>query len=205
MKKTIILSVIGLSLAAVSSYGQGAVAFNTYNAQNSAGIMTTFGAGVTGATAGAGIDSTFTGVLLWSSTPITEAATTGPVLAGSILNPLWTVGSTALFDTGAAAGAGGLGFVTGPNLDITAAVGTTIYCEIAAYNGSSYATGTFAGHSASFTVNLAVVPATPDANQLNGLTPFSVYNVVPVPEPATLALAGLGGFGMLMALRRKKA
>ena len=29
--------------------------------------------------------------------------------------------------------------------------------------------------------------------------------VVGVPEPSTLALAGLGGFGMLMAFRRKKA
>jgi hypothetical protein len=36
------------------------------------------------------------------------------------------------------------------------------------------------------------------------MTAFSVSPVA-VPEPSTLALAGLGGFGMLMALRRKKA
>jgi hypothetical protein len=31
------------------------------------------------------------------------------------------------------------------------------------------------------------------------------FVLAPVPEPGTLALAGLGGFGMLMAFRRKKA
>jgi hypothetical protein len=35
---------------------------------------------------------------------------------------------------------------------------------------------------------------------------YTLYGqVAPVPEPSTLALAGLGGFGMLFALRRKKA
>lgn len=202
MKKILILSVLGLSLGAMNSYAQGSIAFNTYNAQNSAGIITTYGAG---GNIGAGLDSTFTGVLLWSSVAINEAATTGPVADGATLNPLWNVGSTALFNTGAAAGVPGLGYITGPNLNITAAVGTTLYFEIAAYNGSSYGSGTFAGHSASFTGTLAVTPATPDANQLNNMSPFQVYNVVAVPEPSTLALAGLGGFGMLMALRRKKA
>jgi hypothetical protein len=33
----------------------------------------------------------------------------------------------------------------------------------------------------------------------------SLAIVAPVPEPSTLALAGLGGFGMFMAFRRKKA
>ena len=38
-------------------------------------------------------------------------------------------------------------------------------------------------------------------------TAFGVFQptVAGVPEPSTLALAGLGGFGMLMAMRRKKA
>lgn len=39
---------------------------------------------------------------------------------------------------------------------------------------------------------------------LTGLTSFSMVAPLPVPEPATLALAGIGGLG-LIALRRKQA
>jgi len=50
-------------------------------------------------------------------------------------------------------------------------------------------------------VNLLISKATP----VNGLVVGSDLVMTPVPEPTTLALAGLGGFGMLMALRRKQA
>jgi hypothetical protein len=79
------------------------------------------------------------------------------------------------------------------------------------YNGGVYSTyeaavaaGVNTGMSGVLTINLAantspVIPTPIDA----GMTAFSV--AAPVPEPTTLALAGLGGFGMLLALRRKKA
>jgi hypothetical protein len=43
-------------------------------------------------------------------------------------------------------------------------------------------------------------------SKLTGMGDILLTNTAaPIPEPSTLALAGLGGFGMLMAMRRKKA
>jgi len=198
MKKSIILSILGLAAVAASSYGQGSIAFNTYTANSSNGILTTYGAG-TGFSGG--IDSTFEGELLWSSVNIADTATTGPVAAGSSLTPGWTVGSTALFNTGQAALAG---YVTGPNLVIPGASGV-YYFEVVAFTGSSYAQSGFAGHSATFTATLATGTTLPDSSQMNNLVPFSVFTVTSVPEPTTLALAGFGGLASLVALRRKQA
>jgi hypothetical protein len=202
MKKSIILSVLGLTVAAVSSYGQGAIAFNTYNAANSVGILTTYGTG-TGGQAGSGIDKTFTGQLLWSTVNLPDLATTGPVLAGTPITPGWNVGSTFTFATPGNIPAG---YIINPsNLNIAGAVGQNLYFEVVAFTGDSYASSGYSGHSATFAATLATGTTLPDANQLNNLQAFSVYNVVSVPEPATLALAGLGGLASLVMLRRKKA
>jgi len=209
MKKSIILSVLGLTAAAVSSYGQGSVAFDTYSAgPGSAGIQTTYGAGT--GQAGTGIGSTFTGELLWSSVNIPDVATTANVLQGTALTSGWNVGLTTKFDIGNAAGATGLGYISDPNnytLTLTALQnpGTTVYLEIVAFTGASYASTGFSGHSASFVSSLVSGTTLPSGQQLNNLLPFSVYTVVPSPEPTTLALAGLGGLASLVALRRKQA
>jgi hypothetical protein len=201
MKKTIILSILGLTAAAVSSYGQGSIAFDTYTAQNSVGIITTYG---NGGQAGTGIGSTFTGELLWSSVNIPDVATTASVAQGTALTPGWNVGVTYNFAT--PNGVIANGYITSPNnLNIASAVGTSLYFEVVAFTGASYASTGFSGHSATFTGSLAVTPTLPSGNQLNNLQPFSVYTVVPSPEPTTLALAGLGGLASLVALRRKQA
>jgi hypothetical protein len=204
MKKSLVLSILGLTAVAATSYGQGSIAFNTYNANSNSGIITTFAAGLGQGNGTDGIGSTFTGVLLWSSVNLNDVATTGPVTAGSTFTAGWNVGPSFTFATGAASA----GYIISPsNLNIAAAVGQNIFFEVAAYTGASYATaGGFAGHSASFAGTLVTGTTLPFADQINNLHPFQVYNVPSaVPEPSTLALAGLGGFGMLMAMRRKKA
>ena len=195
MKKTLVLSILGLTVAAVSSYGQGATAFDTYDANGGAGIITTFG---DGPSVGAGLDDTFTGKLLYSTTAFTDSATTSQATAALPLNPLLAVGSTGTFATGAASA----GYVIGPNFNFTGS-GTTLYCEIAAFNGASYGEmGFYSGHSAEFQVTLVTGTTFPSADQLDGMSPFSAY-LVPTPEPTTLALGGLGALSLLAFRRRK--
>src|SRR6516164_7564906 len=102
MKKSVILSILGVTVGAVSSYGQGAVAFDTYTAQGGAGILATWG---NGGNSGLGLDNTFTGELLWSAVAISDSATTA-LTANAPLNPAWNVGvltsGTPHFATGAA-------------------------------------------------------------------------------------------------------
>jgi hypothetical protein len=209
MKKSVILSILGLAAATVASYGQGAIEFNTYLANNSIGILASYGATGNGGVAGAGINSTFTGELVWSATNPGDAATSSAASAALPLNGLLNLpgtggsGGTGTFDSGSASVPG---FIAGSNLNVTAAVGTSLYFEIVAFSGASYGeAGFWSGHSASFTGTLVTGTTLPDPSQINNMAPFSVYFVpTATPEPTTMALGGLGLAALLVA-RRKKA
>jgi hypothetical protein len=194
MKKSVILGIMGLAVATVSSYGQGSIAFDTYDAQAGAGIITTFG---NGPSVGSPIGTSFTGELLYSVAPITDAATTAGT-AGAPLNGGWSVGSTAFFATPSNIQPG---YIQGPNFTF-GGVGSTLYFEIVAFNGATYGSSTYSGHSASFTATLVTGTTLPNADQLDNLAAFSVFQAV--PEPTTMALGGLGLAALLVA-RRKKA
>jgi len=199
MKKSVILAILGLSAVAVTSYGQGSVAFNTYTALGGTGILATFG---NGPSIGTGIGSTFTGELLWSLTNPGDAASTA-LTANNALNPAWNVGVTGTFASPATVA---VGYIVANNLNLTAlqlSGATTIFCEVAAFNGTGYGVGsTYQGHSASFSVALAQGTTLPSGDQLDNMAPFAVFQTV--PEPTTLALGGLGLAALLVA-RRKKA
>lgn len=148
--------------------------------------------------------------------PVYMLETTGVKLAGGdYLAQLWAgdsaanlaaVGPTATFATGAQAGyftaatGGGVRTIDG------IAGGSDAVVQVRVWNAAAGATWAaasvnpigFIGTSGTFTVKLAVPPATPP--NLVGLTSFAI---VPVPEPSTLALAGLGAAAMLIFRRRK--
>ena len=213
MKKSIVLAALGLSVATTGAFGQGIINFDSYNALGGAGIITTFGSDQ-GANAGNGITTAFTAGLLYSLSPISDTASSvgNTALLGSWLvanqAPDSTTGTPIAVQFQSTSG-GVAGYYTGAGNNGTFRLPTytsgSVYFEVIAYNGSSYANATIRGHSASFTASLAT--GTSLAGFMDNAQPFSVFNaaVAPVPEPSTLALAGLGGFGMLMAMRRKKA
>jgi hypothetical protein len=84
-------------------------------------------------------------------------------------------------------------------------VGQVIWLVLQGWTGSaaSYAQATTFGQTAAFQVTLTSSTAQPAAN-IDAMPSLNLVTTS-VPEPTSLALAGLGGFGMLMALRRKQA
>jgi|ERR1700690_2077311 len=192
MKKSVVLAVLCLGVGAISSFGTGSIRFDSYLANNSAGIQTDFWNGVP---VGAG----YSADLLWSLTPITEAAGEGALTAG------WNVsgsGAPSLYNvatpflTGDFAGY----FVSGFNFELNPYTpGTTVYFEVIAFQtaAGSYANSMMRGHSASFSATLAT------GINLPPVVSFAPF-IVGTPEPTTPALAGLGGLSFLL-LRRKQA
>ncbi len=97
---------------------------------------------------------------------------------------------------------GSLGYFQGTvNFILNPYAGQTVYFEVIAYQtGVGYDLSAIRGHSASFSTTLATGINSPG---FVSFAPFTVAAVV--PEPTTLALAGLGGLASLVMLRRKKA
>lgn len=89
-------------------------------------------------------------------------------------------------------------------LGITGASGSSVEEIIVAYNASasSWATASAIGYSNPFANTVGT--ASTDPNSTASEASANQFGVVSVPEPTTLALAGLGGLSML-ALRRRKA
>jgi len=195
MKKSVVIAALGLAVGAVSSYGQGFLSFNSYTAgPSSTGVKIFNTDGTTPLAAG------WTADLAWSTTPISDAAGSGALnaslaiaaAAAPSVQPVATPFDTAhpgYFQ-------GSSNFALNPYT-----AGTTVYFEVLAYEtGDTYANSPIRGHSASFSTTLTTGLATPV------LPLFGSFNVVSVvPEPTTLALAGLGGLASLIALRRKQS
>jgi hypothetical protein len=202
----------------MSAFGQGFVNFSTaihYVYDD----FTTAGTGVVNTTGG--IDATF----LWASTSTSDPlgtglATTGVTSAGSawstissMLTSGWTVasdvtgtakeaddapiGTTAqlnygTFELGNTTGGNSYSFVVVACNNQGGTLGTLAQAEGA---------GTAVGYSSAFTYATGAASTSPISTFNNsGLTKFGVS---PVPEPASLALAGLGGLSMLFLRRRK--
>jgi len=189
--------------ATASSYGQG-VLFTSYSANGNVGVNWFLGVQGSSTT----IPSSFHADLYYFVGTTTDPVNT--TLASSITAlPLGTF--TDLGVTGVTFNQPyqGANFFNGPQVMIPGNPATVTF-EVVAYNGSSYATSLIRGRSGAFTDVISTSAGTgakalgaPDQNGTGEAFPVSY--VTSVPEPTTLALAGLGGLASLVAFRRKQA
>jgi hypothetical protein len=196
MKKSIFIAVLGVAASVATSYGQnGFIAFNSYSANHALGAITTLADGTTPVT------SVFTADLYYFLGTISD-----PV-GGSPTSPV--TGLTEVPGVTVAYDSNGDGYFQGPTATIPGYTSGPVNFEVVAFNGSSYANSAMRGRSGSFTesaiASSASSPLTFFGANGSGMPNFIVASVAPVPEPTTLALAGLGGLASLVALRRKKA
>jgi len=181
MKKLVItLALVG---ACVSAFAQGTVNFANVGVGVNAPVYL-------GSLAGAKLAGTAYLAQLFA----------GP--AGSTEAALLPVGATANFLTGAQSGY----FTGGARTIDGVAGGTAAVLQVRAWDAASGATwaaasanpAAFLGRSGLLNITLAVPPATPP--NLAGLQSFFIAQV---PEPTTMALAGMGAAALLIFRRRR--
>jgi len=182
------------AVAATSSYGQGSTFFSSYTANQGVGATTSIFGG------GGLVGIPWTAQLYYSlgtvSDPVNESDPTSITSPITGLTPL--AGALAAYDnSGAATGAPGMGFFDGGVVLIPGYTSGPVTFEIWASGG---ATGS--GRSGSWTESAISGPGLPAGNfGDNGTMPNFV---VVVPEPTTLALAGLGALASFVAKGRKR-
>jgi hypothetical protein len=198
MKKTVILAVLGLAVSTVSSPGLGYIIFSSYTANNGNGATTTyFGWGdVSPFLLGPG----WTADLYYAIGSVSDPVNFSSISSTSALPAgLTDSGITQTYATDVPAGYFDGGIVTIPGY-----VSGPITFEVVAYNGSSPANSTWRGRSGSFTMNSIATGPLPVPSLGDNGQPMPDF-IVGVPEPATPALAGLGGLLSLVAFRRKQS
>jgi hypothetical protein len=194
MKKSIFIAVLGVAaVAATSSYGQGYVDFSSYLANGGVGATTSQFVG--GALIGTPYVATLYYALGTVADPVNQSSAnsiTSPVGAGFTL----LGGLSADY---ANSGQSTPGYFDGGVAIIPGYISGPISFEIVATGPNEL--GRSGAWTESGIANSSGVPVSFFGD--NGVMPNFV--VAPVPEPTTLALAGLGGLASLVAFRRKQA
>jgi len=189
-------------MATSSSYGQGAIFLSNYVSSTNIPSPIKNAANIP-------IGSGFTIGLYWVSGNVVgsvgadPSGTADPSTLGGGLAVGTSLGSTAAIGFFGYPGAyqAGNTFVTGlPGSSV-------ITLEIVAYNGANYGVSNVRGHSAAFAMTTTAAPS-PTAPMTGPAETAALsdggFRALPVPEPTTMALGGLGGLALLL-IRRKQA
>jgi len=208
MKRTLLVGIVTLGVSAVASYGQGYIALDNYSSGNNT-VPITYGAnvpanGVSGALGSGPLSSAWTVGLYWVSgaTGLVDPAGTGLPNASLALGT--GAGSTVAIDTQNAVGNAGF-YGSIPSWNAGSSTITAITLEIVVYPtaAGSYAAAAYRIHSAAFSMPTSPI-TNPTPNETGDYCPGPLAVLPTVPEPATMALGGLG-IAAMMLIRRKKA
>ena len=232
MKKIMSISLLAATLAATSAFGQGYLTINTSNGQVFNGLGATSIAGNTALNWGLYWAPAATANPMFSTASSTTGnSTTTSAQAGYTAASQWTALSGSLFQLafdpnnnqsvidnvqngGAVVYWTQDPFSPGQGFAVQG-TGASSYAFLEVAWSAAYSTPGAAATAGgaigwSYVSSFGPLPTDPSAPAAGNQPTFASYGVfapttAPVPEPSTLALAGLGGFGMLMAMRRKKA
>jgi len=223
MKKTLLIASV-VALTAISSFGQGQFLFSA----GSKGVWDGFT--VSGVSK---LGATINVALLWGSssqTPLvdsiaastpTNSTSASSVVTSANVQTVWTSilsdpnfqlaqnSSTSTTVQQGTAANGGFSYNSANSFGVTGTTGGTAYNVFVIGWSSAYATAAAAqaaGSPVGWSSVFSYTPSTAPNPAPTFVTPnfgVSEASVVVAPEPATLALAGLGGASLLM-FRRKK-
>ena len=202
MKKLLITAISGVALVAatVSSYAQGEISF-----VNSAATAFTYGTG----------GANTPGTKLFGAAGTYSFSLYVGAFGDTTLSQM-TLATTVNSANAAAATSFTAGLISGGNVILPAGFGNgTQYADmIVAYTTAdgSYAASVADGHYAGISALGSITPSTSPIPQVVGSTsgvgfaqiPAFALNVTSVPEPATIALGGLGAAALLLFRRKKK-
>jgi hypothetical protein len=197
MKKILVTTAICL-IGAASVMAQGRIAFansttTPLRISNGAGITNILG---TGSTANFGIGPASVQVYLWAGL---TSSSLSPVLVGTAANGAFVLNTASTLAAAQGTFAGGNPLPL-PGFDGSAPV--FLQMTVVSVNGL------YAGTSSIISVTPALSPATATAvfNVVAGPSAWNLLSdmtIVPVPEPSSIVLAGLGAASLLMFRRRK--
>jgi len=195
MKRKLVALLVGVVASAASiaeSNAQGYIMLDNYA---SSGQIITYGAGSNG-TVGTGVNG-YTVGLYYALGSQTFSDGTGIAVPGAPFTLGAGNGSTTPLTSGYFSATDPFG-VPGSS------AGGTVSIIVVAYSGADYASSQYRGHSAAITMTALANTANPPAAIGTAVPgPGVMFSVLPVPEPSTFALAGLGAAALLI-FRRKK-
>jgi len=196
MKKSLILGIIGAGALSTVAFGQGIQSGNYSGDSGPIGAPIVYAANnVPAGDAGLAIGSEFSGELSYFNG-------TSYVAIPSSITPFGSLPVVADGDTGDVAG-----YQVAVNILIPGWSAGSVSVEWNVFNTAvdgTYAIGAITGSSGPFTIT-PVSSALPDYPDFSTGTGYSAFTVAAaVPEPTTLALAGLGSLISLVAFRRKQ-
>jgi PEP-CTERM motif len=193
VKKSVFLAALGLAYSVATSYGQGYVLFSSYSANGLVGASTTI------VENGQLVGPAWHAELYYALGTVSD-----PVNFSSVASIISPVSSALTLVQGVSAqyanyGPADLGYFDDGRIEIPDYTSGPITFEVFAstYDGSGR------GRSGSFTMDVIAGPRQPASLFGDNGQPMPNFFVSILPEPSTLAMAGLSGLVWLVMRRRK--